>query len=264
MIPDGRYRLWQPRDPADLARVQRFRAECFGLAAPDSDPHDATSHHLLIEETASGRLVCCFRLRSCRGRGVSEGYAGRFYDLHRLETYPGAMLELGRFCILPGLRDPDVLRLAWAAITRLVDEGDVRLLFGCASFAGLEPSRYGDAFALLRARHLAPSRWRPAPLAPDIVPFTDAPQGTDAPGRALRQMPPLLRSYLGMGGWVSDHAVIDRAMGTLHVFTGVEVARIPAARKALLRRLAAQDGPAAQAPRPNRPAADKAGIDGGR
>ena len=29
------------------------------------------------------------------------------------------------------------------------------------------------------------------------------------PRAALAAMPPLLRSYLGMGGWVSDHAVID-------------------------------------------------------
>jgi len=44
-----------------------------------------------------------------------------------------------------------------------------------------------------------------------------------------------LRTYLGMGGWVSDHAVIDRDLGTLHVFTGVEVAAIPDRRKRALR-----------------------------
>jgi phytoene dehydrogenase-like protein len=54
-------------------------------------------------------------------------------------------------------------------------------------------------------------------------------------GRALRQMPPLLRSYLAMGGWVSDHAVVDRDLGTLHVCTGVEIAAIPPSRARLLR-----------------------------
>ena len=54
----------------------------------------------------------------------------------------------------------------------------------------------------------------------------------------MRHMPPLLRTYLMMGGWVSDHAVIDRQMGTLHVFTGVEIRAIPAARQRLLRALA--------------------------
>ncbi len=51
-------------------------------------------------------------------------------------------------------------------------------------------------------------------------------------------MPPLLRSYLLMGGWVSDHAVVDRQMNTLHVFTGLEISAIPAARKRLLRAVA--------------------------
>jgi len=52
---------------------------------------------------------------------------------------------------------------------------------------------------------------------------------------AMRRMPPLLRSYLLLGGWVSDHAVIDRDLNTLHVFTGVEISRVPAARRRLMR-----------------------------
>ena len=48
-------------------------------------------------------------------------------------------------------------------------------------------------------------------------------------------MPPLLRGYLSLGGWVSDHAVIDEDMNTLHVFTGVEMKRVPARMARLLR-----------------------------
>ena len=55
---------------------------------------------------------------------------------------------------------------------------------------------------------------------------------------ALAALPPLLRTYLGMGGWVSDHAVVDRELDTLHVFTCVEVERVPAARAASLRAVA--------------------------
>lgn len=38
-----------------------------------------------------------------------------------------------------------------------------------------------------------------------------------------------------MGGWVSDHAVVDRDLDTLHVFTGLEVARVSANRARLIR-----------------------------
>jgi hypothetical protein len=41
-----------------------------------------------------------------------------------------------------------------------------------------------------------------------------------------------------MGGWVSDHAVADRELDTLHVFTCVEVDRVPPARAASLRAVA--------------------------
>jgi putative hemolysin len=54
----------------------------------------------------------------------------------------------------------------------------------------------------------------------------------------MRAMPPLLRSYLAMGGWVSDHAVVDRDLGTLHVFTALEIAALPPARARRLRALA--------------------------
>ena len=46
---------------------------------------------------------------------------------------------------------------------------------------------------------------------------------------------PLLRTYLSMGGRVSDHAVVDSQLDTLHVFTGLDIAAIPAARAKLLR-----------------------------
>ncbi len=47
---------------------------------------------------------------------------------------------------------------------------------------------------------------------------------------APKNVPPLLRMYLAMGGWVSDHAVIDRGLDTLHVLVAVPVADIPPAR----------------------------------
>ena len=50
-------------------------------------------------------------------------------------------------------------------------------------------------------------------------------------------MPPLLRTYLLMGGWVSDHAVYDRDLNTMHVFTGLEIGAIPESRKRALRAL---------------------------
>jgi L-ornithine Nalpha-acyltransferase len=235
---EGRYRVRPAKGADDLARLQELRAVCFGLSQPrDHDDHDAQSLHLLVEDAATDRLVCCFRLRRFTGQDLSLSYSAQFYDLERLAEFEGVLLELGRFCVLPERRDPDILRLAWSAIASFVDRHDVRLLFGCSSFAGTLPEPYLDAFALLKARHLAPHRWQPDVKAPEVYRFAARLRRRPDLRRAMLTMPPLLRSYLAMGGWVSDHAVIDHGMNTLHVFTGLEVARIPERRKILLRGL---------------------------
>ena len=48
----------------------------------------------------------------------------------------------------------------------------------------------------------------------------------------------LLVIQIALGGWVSDHAVVDPGLRTMHVFTGVEVGAIPPARRRLLQRAA--------------------------
>lgn len=110
---------------------------------------------------------------------------------------------------------------------------------GCASFAGADPSHHTGALAHLAANHVGPVRLRPrrrdalAVALPSAL-SDSAPDGA----KALRGIPPLLRMYLGMGGWVSDHAVCDMDLDTLHVFAAVETARIPPARLRVLQALA--------------------------
>lgn len=247
IIARGRYRARFAATPEDVARAQRLRYRAFIAArrpghAPEEDPRDAdpfdnVCRHVLVERLEDGRLVCCFRLLHLEGgEQIGRSYSAQYYDLDRLRAFDGPMVEMGRFCIDPEIGDPDVLRLAWAAVTRHVDEAGVRMLFGCSSFAGTEAEGYMDAFALLQERHIAPRRWLPRVKAPRIFPFSRILGGRAADrGRAMRTLPPLLRSYLVMGGWVSDHAVVDREMDTLHVFTGLEIAAIPPERARLLR-----------------------------
>ncbi|MEM9968565.1 MAG: GNAT family N-acyltransferase [Pseudomonadota bacterium] len=237
----GRYSARETCSAEDILKAQELRAQCFGLDCPhDADAFDRLSTHILIEDETTNSLVCCFRLLALRGPDVPACYAAQYYELDALTAYEGLMMELGRFCIAPEAKDPDILRLAWAVLTEYVDRNRVEMLFGCSSFAGIETEEYLDAFAMLRAKHLAPKRWLPRVKAPDVFRFAARLRRKPDAKKALRRMPPLLRTYLLMGGWVSDHAVVDRQMNTLHVFTGVEMGAIPAARKRLLRALVSQ------------------------
>ena len=47
--------------------------------------------------------------------------------------------------------------------------------------------------------------------------------GSDKQKMANNFLPPLLKFYLRLGGKVSDHAVIDRDLDTLHVFTYLDL-----------------------------------------
>jgi putative hemolysin len=237
----GRYAARFAETGADRAAALALRAACFRGGAPDGDGFDAACRHMLVEEARTGRLVCTFRLLPLEdGAEIGRSYSAQHYDLDALTDFDGPMVELGRFCIHPEARDPDILRVAWGAMTAHVDAEGVQLLFGCSSFSGTEADRYRDAFALLRDRHLAPNRWLPRVKAADVIRFARARAAPRIPDlrRAAQAMPPLLRTYLAMGGWVSDHAVVDRDLGTLHVFTGLEISAIPPARARLLRAVA--------------------------
>ncbi|MEO0703912.1 MAG: GNAT family N-acyltransferase [Pseudomonadota bacterium] len=240
----GRYVARFAETEDDIAAAQRLRHRAFRGAgdpgARDADAFDAVCRHVLIEDRKTGDLVCCFRLLPLEdGAQISQSYAAQYYELSALEGYTGRMVEMGRFCIAPGLKDPDIIRVAWGAMSRYVDETGTDMLFGCASFQGTDADGYHDAFAMLKERHLAPTRWLPKVKAPDVFRFARRLRRKPDAKRAMLTMPPLLRGYLAMGGWVSDHAVVDRDLGTLHVFTGLEISAIPPARKRLLRASAA-------------------------
>ncbi len=226
----GRYRARLAEGPLDMDEVLALRAAVFrGGLARDGDRYDALCEHLMVEEV-SGVLVGTARMMVRSGDAVRDCYAAQFYDLAPLAAWPGPMLELGRFALDPGWHDPDILRLAWAALAQAVTERGVGLLFGCVSFKGAAPAAHLNALALLAERHIGPTRWRPREMGEGFR-FADVLAGHPvATGTALAEMPTLLRSYLHLGGWVSDHAVADGDLDTLHVFTAVEVARIPPAR----------------------------------
>jgi len=218
----------------DLAALQGLRAQVFRAGHPDHDAFDARACHVMIED-ASGTLLAGFRLLLIEDvAALHTCYSAQSYDLTPLAQLDVAMLELGRFCVRPGLRDPDVLRLAWAAITRFGEARGVGLLFGCTSFAGADWGAHQSAFAYLARHAIGPPSLRPRPKAPEHIALSAGCAKDNA-----TTLPPLLRSYLGMGGWTSDHAVIDRDLDTCHVFTALEPGKIPAPRLNALRNLIA-------------------------
>ncbi len=223
---------------AELDRLLAFRRRAFPHRhGREEDDQDALSAHVMVER--DGAVLAYFRVMIFGwGAGLSQGYAARFYDVGPLAGYSKPVAEMGRFCVAPEGVHPDVLRLAWGAMTRIVDDGQAGLLVGCSSFRGADWTRHRAGLALLAAEFLGPVEHRPGRKAAEVVDFVRLAGPVGDRRASLAGLPPLLRTYLGMGGWVSDHAVVDRDLDTLHVFTCVEVDRVPAARAASLRAVA--------------------------
>ena len=228
----GRLTARLAQDDADVRACQALRQRSFFDAdGYDADPFDDLFQHLMIVDDCD-TVVGALRFRVCHtGADMQHGYVAQHYDLRGWGQVAGPFLEVGRFCTVPGM-DADLLRMLWAALTRLVDTHRVTMLFGCTSFAGTDPTRYGAVFHQLARRHQGPVALRPGVSHPMAVRFADVAQTGIAP------MPALLKSYLSLGGWVGDHAVVDPAMKTLHVFTCLQVSAMSAARAARLRAVA--------------------------
>jgi putative hemolysin len=219
----------------DMARVMALRLARFGVGR---DEFDARATQIMVLE--SEELHATFRLiEFANSADMAAGYSGQFYDLDGFSALRQPALELGRFCLDTGTagREADVLRLCFAGMAAMVDRTGAALLFGCASFDGCDVGPHLPALGALKP-HISP-QWAVGRKDPHIIDLNDIAAPSD-PMAALRAMPPLLRSYLAIGGWVSDHLVQDFALGTIHVFTGVEVSRIPPQRAQALRALAGQ------------------------
>jgi putative hemolysin len=91
-------------------------------------------------------------------------------------------------------------------------------MFGCASLPGTDPSQHGLPLSYLYHHHLAPPEIRVRALASRYVKMdTLAPEDYDA-RKALARVPPLIKGYLRLGGFVGDGAVIDPEFNTTDVF----------------------------------------------
>ena len=247
MLRKGRLTARFAETEADVRKAQALRHLCFveaqgGVARSgglDADGFDDVCEHVLVTDSRRGDVLCTFRLLPLTDGGeIERTYSAQFYELDALRSFSGPMVEMGRFCVHPDAKDADVLRVAWGAMTAYVDEHGVEMLFGCSSFSGTAGEAYLDAFDMLADQHLAPKRWLPRVKAPKVFRFAERLRKPFDRKAAMLRMPPLLKTYLVMGGWVSDHAVVDPELNTLHVFIGLEIAAIPPARARALRAVA--------------------------
>jgi putative hemolysin len=198
----------------------------------DVDRFDDVCDHLLVTDVVDGadapRVVGTYRMLR---RSVAERtgfYSESEYELGGLVDHPSEILEVGRSCVDLNYRGRAVMQLLWQGIAAYVYRHQIGLLFGCASLPGTEPKTMRRALAYLYHHHLAPDHLRPRALPHRYVPMNQMPADAIDTAAAWRELPPLVRGYLRLGGRVGDGAVIDPDFNTTDVCIVLETEQVTA------------------------------------
>ena len=188
----------------------------------DSDQYDAVADHLLVVDHAIGPgpegVVATYRLiRQSAAARIGRFYSADEYDISPMLAFPGEVLELGRSCVHQHYRSRSAMQLLWRGIAAYVFLHRIDVMFGCASLPGTDPDAIATELTYLYYNHLAPPAIRPRALPDRYVDMRRLDPATLNPRRALAELPPLIKGYLRLGGFVGDGAVIDPQFNTTDV-----------------------------------------------
>jgi putative hemolysin len=191
-------------------------------AKRDFDRFDEICDHLLVVDRQRtdlpGGVVGTYRLLRSSVADQNGGfYTADEYDISRIVGIPGETLELGRSCVEEDYRNRPTMQLLWQSIAQYVFRYDIGLMFGCASMPGTDPQSLSLPLSYLYHYHLAPPALRPRALDERYVDMRLLPEEEIDQRRALAELPPLIKGYLRLGGFVGDGAVVDYDFNTTDV-----------------------------------------------
>lgn len=232
-IQAGKLTLRLAENEADVYAAQRLRYRIFceemGGAANlavqqqkrDFDMFDDQCYHLLVIDPSrqgDSRVVGTYRiLTRSNMQKIGSFYTETEYDIAPLKTVQGEIMELGRSCVEQQYRTRSVIQLLWQGIGSFIVAKDIKLMFGCASFHGVNIKEHVHALSYLYHYHLAPAHIRPRALPAHYHDMNLMPKEEVEPRAAINALPPLIKGYIRLNGHIGDGAVLDYAYNTCDV-----------------------------------------------
>lgn len=233
-VVGGNLRIRLAEDAAEVRAAQALRYRVFyesmsaqptremAAARRDFDSFDDYCDHLLVfdEERGSGSAAVVGTYRVMRREGAArrgQFYTSDEYVIDNLISYPGEILELGRSCVDPTYRSGATMQLLWRGIAEYVFYYNISIMFGCASLPGTDPEKLRMPLAYLYHHHLAPPALRARAVPKRYVSMDLLPPEQVNIKKARQALPPLIKGYLRLGGFVGDGAVVDPDFGTTDV-----------------------------------------------
>ena len=188
----------------------------------DFDRFDELCDHLLVLDHSlpdgPEQVVGTYRLYRRSVADQNGGfYSSSEYDISALVNQPGEILELGRSCVHKDYRNRATMTLLWRGNAAYGDYHRIKFMFGCASFPGADPAQHSLPLAYLYHFQLAPEEMRPIALKDRYIQMDTILKKNIDQRAALREVPPLIKGYLRLGGFIGDGAVIDKQWDSVDV-----------------------------------------------
>jgi len=244
----------------DLRAAQRLRYAVFveelGAAGPtvdhaarlERDRFDPYFDHLLLIDTRRDPdlledVVGAYRLMPPGNVAAAGGYYSESeFDLTELKASGRRLLELGRSCVHRDVRGGAAMFLLWNGLAAYVLERGIEVMFGAASFHGVDAVALAKPLSLLHHFHRAPMGLRVLARAGHRQEMNLLPiEGFDRVA-AMAGVPALIKAYLRLGGHVSDGAWIDREFNTTDVCLVMDTARMSAKHRDFYIRKTGREG----------------------
>jgi putative hemolysin len=229
----------------ELAGAQRLRYRVFveelsASARPEEtaarrewDEFDASFDHLILISSDAAitdpldRVVGAYRLMTDEAARAGRGFYGaREYDLRLITGSGRQSVELGRSCVAKSHRGGAGMHLLWNGLAEYVLSREIELLFGVASFHGADPEPVAEALSYLHHWHLAPPDLRVHAISLNFLEMNRMTRDQIEPKRALQVVPPLIKAYLRLGGFVGQGAFVDHFFNTIDVCVVMDTTRM--------------------------------------
>ena len=187
------------------------------LLQRDYDFYDKISDHLIIidnDRQVKDNVIGTYRLLRGNNAKLYKGfYTEQEFDISNLKKNFSSkdILELGRSCVHPAYRSGIILKLLWQGISKYIKIYKIKILMGCASFNGINPSKFKDEFSLLYDSYRLPKNYNVKSLQDNKVLFGKKINHSTI----LHRLPPLIKGYLRAGGMVSENFYIDKQFETI-------------------------------------------------
>ncbi|MCY4259190.1 MAG: GNAT family N-acetyltransferase [Rhodobacteraceae bacterium] len=227
-----RYRVFQGEFGSTGAGVDHDRKT-------ESDIFDSHAEHLIIVDRELSRgsrdhiVGTCRLLTSKSATASGPGYySATEFDLGPLLKQNACLLEVGRTCLLPAYRNGATLYTLWTGLADYVLNHGIQILFGVASYHGTDPEPFRQSLSYLHHHHLAPPRLRVTSRDCRDWQSILLPPGSIDRRAALASTPPLIKTYLRLGGSIGHGAFIDTEFRTVDVCILLDTRQMHQSRRA--------------------------------